>query len=90
MRLRRGLQTVAVPVFQFGVFSDSDLTFFGGDDFDFGGRVHTNGNLWLSEAASATLTFTDRITVYGDVNRRVPVERPGSVHQRHERDPSTS
>ncbi len=70
VRLRRGLQTVAVPVFQFGVFSDSDLTFFGGDDFDFGGRVHTNGNLWLSEAATATLSFTDRITAYGDVNRR--------------------
>jgi hypothetical protein len=70
VRLRRGLQTVAVPVFQFGVFSDSDLTFFGGDNFDFGGRVHTNGNLWLSEAAGSTLLFTDRITAYGDVNRR--------------------
>ncbi len=70
VRLRRGLQTVAVPVFQFGVFSDSDLTFFGGDDFDFGGRVHTNGNLWLSESGAATLTFTDRITAYGDVHRR--------------------
>ena len=51
VRLRRGLQTVAVPVFQFGVFSETDLTFFGGDDFDFGGRVHTNANLWLSEAS---------------------------------------
>ncbi len=50
VRLRRGLQTVAVPVFQFGVFSETDLTFYGGDDFDFGGRVHTNANLWLSEA----------------------------------------
>ena len=70
VRLRRGLQTVAVPVFQFGVFSDSDLTFFGGDNFDFGGRVHTNGNLWLSEAAGSTLLFTDKITAYGDVNRR--------------------
>jgi hypothetical protein len=70
VRLRRGLQTVAVPVFQFGVFSDTDLTFFGGDNFDFGGRVHTNGNLWLSEASGSTLLFTDKITVYGDVNRR--------------------
>jgi len=26
VRLRRGLQTVAVPVFQFGVFSETDLT----------------------------------------------------------------
>jgi hypothetical protein len=70
VRLRRGLQTVAVPVFQFGVFSESDLSFYGGDNFDFGGRVHTNGNLWLSEAFGSTLLFTDRITSYGDVNRR--------------------
>jgi hypothetical protein len=70
VRMRRALQTVAVPVFQFGVFSDSDLTFFGGDDFDFGGRVHTNGNLWLSEALGATLLFTDRVTAYGDVHRK--------------------
>lgn len=72
VRLRRGLQTVAVPVFQFGVFSEDDLTFYGGDDFDFGGRVHTNGNLWLSESAAAStgLVFSDRITAYGDVHRR--------------------
>jgi hypothetical protein len=70
VRLRRGLQTVAVPVFQFGVFSENDLTFYGGDDFDFGGRVHTNGNLWLSEASGVRLLFTDRVTAWGDVNRR--------------------
>ena len=85
VRLRRGLQTVAVPVFQFGVFSDTDLTFFGGDDFDFGGRVHTNGNLWLSEsgAGDAAVHRPDH-----RLRRRppaVPVERPRSVHQRHER-----
>ena len=85
MRLRRGLQTVAVPVFQFGVFSDTDLTFYGGDDFDFGGRVHTNGNLWLSEARRATLLFTDRITAYGDVNRRYLSNGLEAADQRHER-----
>jgi hypothetical protein len=70
VRLRRGLQTVAVPVFQFGIFSEEDLTFYGGDDFDFGGRVHTNANLWLSEAVGSTLLFTDRISAHGDVNRK--------------------
>ena len=70
VRLRRELQTVAVPVFQFGVFSDTDLTFYGGDNFDFGGRVHTNGNLFLAEASGSTLLFTDRITAWGDVVRK--------------------
>ena len=50
VRLRRELQTVGVPVFQFGVFSETDLTFWAGDNFTFGGRVQTNGNLFLSEA----------------------------------------
>ena len=36
------------PVFQFGMFSDVDLSFFAGPNFDFGGRVHTNGNLFLA------------------------------------------
>ncbi len=70
VRLRRELQTVAVPVFQFGVFSDTDLTFYGGDNFNFGGRVHTNGNLFLAEASGSTLLFTDRITAWGDVVRK--------------------
>jgi hypothetical protein len=69
VKLRRELQTVAIPAFQFGVFSETDQTFYAGDDFDFGGRVHTNGNLFLSEAYSGTLTFSDRITAVGDIVR---------------------
>jgi hypothetical protein len=69
VRLRRDLQTVAVPVFQFGVFSETDLTFYAGDDFDFGGRVHTNGSLYLSEASTGVLRFTDRLTAFRHVVR---------------------
>lgn len=69
VRLRREVQTIAVPVFQFGVFSDSDLTFYGGDNFGFGGRVHTNGNLFLAESAGFTLTFADKITAVKEVFR---------------------
>jgi type II secretory pathway pseudopilin PulG len=69
VRLRRTLNTVAVPAFQFGVFSESDLTFYAGDNFDFGGRVHTNGNVFLSELVGFTLKFTDRITAFKDVIR---------------------
>ena len=47
MKLQRQVQVVAIPVFQFGIYSDSDLSFFAGPPFNFGGRVHTNGNLWL-------------------------------------------
>jgi hypothetical protein len=68
-RLRRTLQTVAVPVFQFGTFSETDLSFFAGPNFNFGGRVHTNGNLFLAEGDGSTLTMSDRVTAVGDVIR---------------------
>lgn len=70
VRLRRVLETVSVPVFQFGVFSETDLSFYGGDNFDFGGRVQTNGNLYLAEAIGATLTLSDRVTAAGEIIRR--------------------
>ncbi len=67
VKMRRILQTAAVPVFQFGIFSENDLSFFPGADFDFGGRVHTNQNLYL--ATSATLTMRDIATAVGEVVR---------------------
>ena len=51
VKLQRQIQLVAIPVFQFGIFSQTDLSFFAGPPFDFGGRVHTNGNLWLAANA---------------------------------------
>ena len=69
VRMRRTLQTIAVPVFQFGMFCESDCSFFAGPDFNFGGRVHTNGNLYLAEGNGATLTMSDRVTAVGEVIR---------------------
>ncbi|HWI17415.1 MAG TPA: hypothetical protein VNT81_06700, partial [Vicinamibacterales bacterium] len=66
-RLRRRLQTVSIPIFQFGVFSENDLSFFAGPDFNFGGRVHTNGNLFL--ASGATLWLANKVTAVGEVIR---------------------
>jgi hypothetical protein len=71
VRLRRELQTVAVPVFQFGIFGDKSLGFHAGPSFDFGGRVHTNDTLFLAQggAAGNTLTFRDKITAVTQVVR---------------------
>jgi hypothetical protein len=65
--LRRQLQAVAIPVFQFGIFSETDLSFFPGPVFNFGGRVHTNANLYL--ASGATLTLADRVTAVNEIIR---------------------
>ena len=68
VKLQRQIELVAIPVFQFGVFSNTDLSFFNGPPFDFGGRVHTNGNLWLA-ANNGPVFFRDKITVSGQVIR---------------------
>lgn len=68
-RMRREIQTVAVPVFQFGIYSENDLSFFAGPDFDFGGRVHSNANVYLAQDGSATLTIRDVLTAVGEVVR---------------------
>jgi hypothetical protein len=65
--LKRTTQTVGIPMFQFGIWSDADLDFFPGPDFNFGGRTHTNGNLFL--AAGSTLTLADKVDAYKDVIR---------------------
>lgn len=69
VRLRRELQTVAVPVFQFGIFGQNSLGFHAGPNFDFGGRVHTNQSLYLASGDSSTLTFRDKITAFTQVVR---------------------
>jgi hypothetical protein len=71
VRMRRTLQTVAMPVFQFGVFSDADLGFHAEQDFDFGGRVHTNANMYLAQGGSSgnRLTLSDRVTAVGEIIR---------------------
>ena len=48
VNMTRGVEVALIPVFQFGVFSDSDLSYFAGPPFAFQGRVHTNGNLFLA------------------------------------------
>jgi PilX N-terminal len=67
VRLTRDVQTVAIPVFQFGVFSATDLDYFAEPPFNFGGRVHSNGNLWLAEVSGNTLTMGGAVTAGGEI-----------------------
>ena len=69
VNMSRTVEVALVPVFQFGIFSDSDLSFFAGPSLDFNGRVHTNGDLYLSEGDGQALTFHDKVTAWGNVIR---------------------
>jgi Tfp pilus assembly protein PilX len=68
VNMTRGVQVALVPVFQFGVFSDSDLSYFPGPLFRFAGRVHTNGNLFLA-ADSGPLYLGSKVTAVGEIIR---------------------
>ncbi|MFN7978682.1 MAG: pilus assembly PilX N-terminal domain-containing protein [Vicinamibacterales bacterium] len=71
VHLKRVVEAVAIPVFQFGIFSDVDLAFNAADAFDFGGRVHTNKNLYLAEGSGNTLVLRDKVTAVGQIVRQV-------------------
>ncbi len=64
--LTRTVEVALLPAFEFGVFCDGDCDYFAGPNFNFGGRVHTNGNLFLTSGGS-NLTFTDKIAAVGQV-----------------------
>lgn len=70
VHLRRIVETVAIPVFQFGIFSDVDLSFSAADNFDFGGRIHTNSNLFLAQGSGTTLTLREKVTAVGEIVRQ--------------------
>lgn len=70
VHLRRSVETVAIPVFQFGMFSDVDLSFHAGPAFNFGGRIHTNGNLFLTHGDGNTLTLPEKVTAVGEIIRK--------------------
>ena len=67
--MTREVQISRIPVFQFGVFSEGDLSYFPSADFSFQGRVHTNGNLFLANGFGSGLVFHSRITAAGEVIR---------------------
>ncbi len=69
VRLTRTVESVAIPVFQFGIFSETDLSFHAGPPFNFGGRVHTNSNLYLAQSTGNILTLGDKVTAVGEVVR---------------------
>ena len=59
------MEIALIPVFQFGVFCGYDCSYFPGPNFSFGGRVHTNQNLFL--AAGGDLVFNDKIAAFQQI-----------------------
>ena len=66
--LERLIQTVRLPIFEFGVFSTQDISFFPDQAFTVNGMVHTNANLFAA-TNGGPLQFANRISVVGEVIR---------------------
>jgi hypothetical protein len=79
--MTRSAQVALIPVFQFGVFSESDISFYAGSAFDFTGPVHTNGDLYPIAGTGATLTFHSKLSAYGNIVRtQLPNGYPTSTN----------
>lgn len=63
VRLQRKINNYLVPIFQFGMFSNHDLEVHPGPAFSFNGRVHANGNLYIS----GTMTFLSKLTTANEL-----------------------
>ena len=66
VQLTRNLLNNRIPIFQFGIFYDDDLELYRPPRFGFGGRVHTNGNFFLSPGDDGVY-FDSRVTAVGQV-----------------------
>ena len=65
VQVTRTVNNYLVPIFQFGTFYNNDMDFHPGPLFNFGGRVHSNGNIYL--AAGTGLYFQSKVTAAGSV-----------------------
>ena len=67
VKMEREIEMALIPVFQFGIFSQTDIQYNPGAGFDFGGRVHSNGNLFIWTGSD--ITFNSKVTAVGEVIR---------------------
>lgn len=69
VQLTRTFYNHQIPIFQFGIFYEDDMELHPGPQFNFGGRVHSNGHLFL--AAGNNLYFRSRVTAAKEIVRDV-------------------
>lgn len=70
VQLKRRFYSDRIPVFQFGVFYEDDLELNRPPLFTFGGRAHSNGNLFVTAyplAWSGGIYFNSRVTAAGEI-----------------------
>lgn len=69
VQLTRTFYNHQIPIFQFGIFYNDNMEFHPGPRFDFGGRVHSNGHIFMMSGND--LFFRSRVTAVGEIVRDV-------------------
>jgi Tfp pilus assembly protein PilX len=62
--LQMDFKSRSIPLFQFGAFYNGDLELNPSPQMDFNGRMHSNGNMYLTAGNNTTLRIDGNITVY--------------------------
>jgi hypothetical protein len=70
VQVSKSFYNYRVPIFQFGIFYENDMEFHPGPAFAFGGRVHSNRDIYLM-CGGGGLDFTSPITAVGHIVRTV-------------------
>lgn len=67
VQLKRRFYSDRIPIFQFGMFFEDDLEINRPPLFTFGGRVHTNSNLFVSADSLSGIYFNSKVTAAGEI-----------------------
>ncbi|MBI4850547.1 MAG: hypothetical protein HY819_01845 [Acidobacteria bacterium] len=68
LQLTRDFDNLLLPLFQFGIFSDSDFELYVPPNWAFGGWVHTNNNFYLTRNRNQNIRFSQ---YFADANGNV-------------------
>lgn len=77
IQLKRRFFSDRIPIYQFGMFFEDDLELNRPPLFTFGGRVHTNGNLFITGDSRSGIYFNSKVTAVGEIIN--DVWKPGTA-----------
>ena len=67
VEVRRRFFSDRIPIFQFGAFFEDDLELNRPPLFTFGGRIHTNGNFWVTASGRYGVYLNSKVTAAGEI-----------------------
>ncbi len=67
VEVKRRFYSDRIPIFQFGAFFEDDLELNRPPLFSFGGRIHSNGNLFITASSRYGIYLNSKVTAAGEI-----------------------